>query len=87
MRLTSRDTLRALVRQRDFTYEELGELAGCSKGFIGHLIGGFRKTCTPELADRIAEELDVPRDLLFMEEESSDRGRNMRGRSMNGRAS
>lgn len=65
MRLTSADTLRALMAQREFSVGRLARYAGCSKGFISHLTSGRRRTCTPQLAERIAEALDVPLPILF----------------------
>ena len=66
MRLQSANTLRALMGQRGFSLDRMARYAGCSKGFISHLLAGRKTTCTPELALRIAEALDVPLDLLFV---------------------
>ena len=66
MRLTSPTTLRALMAQRGFSLDRMGRYSGCSKSFISHLLAGRKATCTPELALRIAEALDVPLDLLFV---------------------
>lgn len=65
MRLHSPMTLRALMTQRGRSYRWLARAAGCSCGFVSHLCSGRKKTCTPELATRIAEALDVPVELLF----------------------
>lgn len=65
MRLHSTTTLRALMTQRSYSYGRLARYAGCSRGFISHLVTGRRKTCSPQLAARIAEALDVPLELLF----------------------
>lgn len=78
MKLTSPDTLRALMAQRGFSYDRLGRYAGCSKSFISHLASGRKRTCTAPLAERIAEALDVPLGLLFVEGESAARGRIVR---------
>ncbi|QCG77628.1 helix-turn-helix DNA binding domain protein [Gordonia phage Fairfaxidum] len=78
MRLTSADTLKALMRQRNFSMERLGRYSGCSKSFISHLCAGRKSTCTPQLAARIAEALEVPLELLFVFNESADCGRNVR---------
>lgn len=67
MRLRSADTLRALMEQDDFSLGRLARYADCSKGFISHLLAGRRASCTPELADRIAEALKVPTSVLFDE--------------------
>ncbi|SDT83887.1 Helix-turn-helix domain-containing protein [Gordonia westfalica] len=76
MKLTSGDTLRALMNQRGFSMARLGRYAGCSKSFIGHLCAENKTTCTPQLAERIAEALDVPLHLLFVEHASASNGRN-----------
>ncbi|AVO21648.1 XRE family like HTH DNA binding protein [Mycobacterium phage MooMoo] len=67
MKLRSADTLRALMEQYDFSLGRLARYAGCSKGFISHLLAGRRSSCTPDLADRIAEALHVPTTVLFEE--------------------
>ena len=66
MKLNSSATLKALMHQRAFSLGRLARYAGCSKGFISHLLSGRRRTCSPTLAARIAEALDVPLELLFM---------------------
>lgn len=66
MRLASAATLSALMGQRDLSMGTLARYAGCSKGFISHLTSGRRRTCTPELAERIAEALQVPLEVLFV---------------------
>jgi len=66
MRLTSSDTLRALMKQRGLGMGTLARYSGCSKGFISHLLSGRRSTCTPLLAARLAEALEVPMQLLFV---------------------
>jgi len=66
MKLASPDTLRALMIQRGFSYDRLARYAGCSKGFISHLTSGRKSTCTPALAENIAEALDVPLRILFV---------------------
>lgn len=66
MRLTSPDTLRALMAQRGFSMDRLARYAGCSKGMVSHLTSGRKRSCTPQLATNIAEALDVPLELLFV---------------------
>lgn len=66
VKLTSADTLTALIAQRTLSYATLARYAGCSKGFVSHLTSGRRTTCTPQLAERIAEALQVPLELLFV---------------------
>lgn len=66
MKLASAATLTALMDQRDMSMGTLARYAGCSKGFISHLTSGRRRTCTPGLAERIAEALTVPVEVLFV---------------------
>ena len=80
MRLQSADTLRALMGQRGFSLDRMARYAGCSKGFISHLLAGRKTTCTPELALRIAEAIDVPLDLLFVSSVSAPSRRSSNGR-------
>lgn len=65
MRLASSDTLKALMEQRRFSHEQMARYAGCSRGFVSHLTSGRKNSCTPQLAERIAEALDVPVGVLF----------------------
>lgn len=66
MKLISRDTLRALMAQKNVSLADLAASAGVSKGFISHLTAGRKKTMTPKVADAIARRLDVPIELLFV---------------------
>lgn len=72
MRLNSADTLKALMAQRNYSQERLARYAGCSKGFISHLTGERKKSCSADLAERIAEALDVPLAVLFVPGDSTD---------------
>lgn len=65
MRLRSPDTLRALMKQDNFSLGRLAVYSSCSKGFISHLLSGRRSSCSPKLAVRIAEALNVPLEVLF----------------------
>lgn len=53
------------MEQYDFSLGRLARYADCSKGFISHLLAGRRSSCTPHLAERIAEALNVPLEILF----------------------
>lgn len=77
MKLRSPDTLRALMNQDDFSLARLARYADCSKGFISHLLMGRRSSCTPQLAQRIAEALHVPVEVLFEPRASPSGGRNV----------
>lgn len=72
MKLTSADTLKALMRDRNCSQERLARYAGCSKSFISHLTSGRKKSCSSELADRIAEALNLPTEVLFVPGDSTD---------------
>jgi transcriptional regulator with XRE-family HTH domain len=74
MRLQSGATLQALIEQRGLNQSRLAEAAGCSRSFISGLCSGQRKSCTDELASRIAEVVQVPVDVLFAPNESPIRG-------------
>ena len=78
MKLESPDTLRALMAQRGFSYDRLARYAGVSKSFISHLAKGRKTTCKPETAQRIAEALDLPLEILFTPSVSADSGQNIR---------
>ena len=65
MKLKSADTLRALMEQDDFSLGRLARYAGCSKGFISHLLAGRRSSCSTDLGKAIAEALHVPVEVLF----------------------
>lgn len=75
MKLTSADTLRALMAQRGFSYERLARYSGVSKSFISHLTAGRKRTCLPSTAEHIAEALDVPLEILFVPSVSAGSGR------------
>ena len=72
MRLNSADTLKALMEQRNYSHERLARYAGCSRGFISHLTAGRKSSCSAVLAERIAEALDVPSQVLFTPGDSTD---------------
>jgi transcriptional regulator with XRE-family HTH domain len=74
MKLTSKDTLRALMKQRGLSYADVGRAAGCHKTMISALANGYRPSCTPKLAERIAQCLAVPLEVLFVPNASADSG-------------
>ena len=78
MKLQSPDTLRALMAQRGFSYDRLARYAGVSKSFVSHLTSGRKTTCKPETAQRIAEALDIPLEILFVPSLSADSGQTVR---------
>ena len=74
MQITHRATLRALAEQRGLSYAGLASKVGCTKQFIGHLAVGRKTGASNELAERIAEALSVPLDVLFVPDGSTDSG-------------
>lgn len=78
MRITHRNMFRAAIDRAGLSYRGLAARAGCSSTFINSLANGHKTGATPELAERIAESLSVPVDLLFEPIESGDSGPNVR---------
>lgn len=58
-----------LVDHKKISQRELAERVGVHRSFINHLTAGRSTTCTPDVADRIAEVLNTPVSLLFVENE------------------
>ena len=75
MKLTSKDTLRALIKQRGLSYGVIGEMCGCHRSMISALVNGHRTSCTPDLADKIAVVLGVPLEVIFVTHASAASGR------------
>lgn len=75
MKLRSKEILIAFMDDKGFSVTRLAQYANCSRSFIGHLRSGHKTSCTPQLADRIAEALAVPRVALFDERTSAASGR------------
>ncbi|MCG7592445.1 helix-turn-helix transcriptional regulator [Mycobacterium sp. PSTR-4-N] len=68
MRLKSAELLRALVGPEETkkrSGRQLARYADVHPSFINHLLAGRRRSCTPQTADRIAEALEVPTEILF----------------------
>lgn len=65
MQLSSPEMLAATMRRRGLSLADLARQCGCSKSMVGHLVTGHKTTCTRDLAERIAEALDAPLELLF----------------------
>ncbi|OCB09339.1 hypothetical protein A5717_26275 [Mycolicibacterium porcinum] len=64
-----RDVLRAMIQGEDSTTSgrQVARYSGVHPSFIDHLLSGRRSSCTPQVADRIAEALRVPTGVLFDE--------------------
>lgn len=64
------------MEQYNFSLARLARYADCSKGFISHLLSGRRSSCTPVLAARISEALNVPLEVLFVPKMTPSAGQN-----------
>ena len=80
MKLTSKETLRALIKQRQLSYNDIGEMVGCDRSMISQLVNGHRTSCTAELGERIAVCLGVPSEVLFVARASASSGHNSKTR-------
>lgn len=70
MKLRSADLLKAFVgpeESKKMSARQLARATGVTPGFINHLTSGRRSSCLPDTADRIAQVLGVPTDVLFEE--------------------
>jgi transcriptional regulator with XRE-family HTH domain len=76
MKLRSKEILIAFMDEKGFSVQRLATYSQCSKSMIGHLRTGEKKSCTPQLAERISEALGVPRLALFDEQASAGSGNN-----------
>lgn len=74
MRLRSAELLRAFVgpeSDKRMSGRKLARAAGKHPSFINHLTSGRESSCTPQTADRIADALGVPTEVLFEERMTS----------------
>lgn len=76
MKLISKETLRALIKQKGLSYRDIGDMVGVHRSMIGQLVGGQRSSCKPDTAEKIAICLGVPREVLFALQASAASGRN-----------
>jgi transcriptional regulator with XRE-family HTH domain len=71
VKLISANQLQFWMRYREgMSVRQLAAKCDCSHSTIGHLRSGARKTCSPELANKIARALECPKEALFMPESS-----------------
>lgn len=80
MRLTSGKILRGLMEMHRISNADLGLAAGVGRTFISALVNERRKSCTPKVAERIAERLQVPLEVLFVPKISAVSVRNVKNR-------
>lgn len=76
VRVTNGEILRVMIKDRKLSYNQIGNMVDCHGSMISQLVNGHRSTCTEELATRIARALQVPREVLFVDNESSISSRN-----------
>ncbi|TDH57519.1 XRE family transcriptional regulator [Mycobacterium eburneum] len=70
MKLRSAELLRAFVGpqpEKKMSARQLARSVDTHNSFIDHLLSGRRSSCLPVTADRIAQALGVPTDVLFEE--------------------
>lgn len=76
MRLTSGKILRGLMDAKHLSNEDIARHAGCGRTFISALVNERRTSCKPVVAERIAERLEVPLEVLFVPRPSAGSGGN-----------
>lgn len=76
MRLNSGALLRELMNTKRLSNADVALSAGCGRTFISALVHERRTSCTPKVAMRIAERLEVPLEVLFAPKTSADSGNN-----------
>ncbi len=75
MQLIDKDILKLHMEHKGFSAGRLARYASCSRGMVFHLTSGRKRSCSDDLAERIAEALDVPLAGLFVPNVPSARGR------------
>lgn len=75
MRLTSGKILRGLMDAKRLSNADVALSAGVGRTFISALVNERRTSCTPIVAERIAERLEVPLEVLFVPRSSAVSGR------------
>lgn len=68
MKLRTPDLLRAFVGpepEKKMSARRLARYVDVHPSFIDHLLAGRRRSCEPKTANRIAEALEVPMEVLF----------------------
>lgn len=78
MRLTSGKILRGLMDAKHLSNADVALSAGVGRTFISALVHERRTSCKPRTAERIAERLEVPLEVLFVARESAASGRNVK---------
>lgn len=76
MRLTSGKILRGLMDSKHLSNEDVARHAEVGRTFISALVNERRTSCTPRVAELIAERLEVPLEVLFVPRVSATNGQN-----------
>lgn len=71
MKLTSGKILRGLMDTKGLSNEDVARSAGVGRTFISALVNERRTSCTPTVAELIAERLEVPLEVLFVPKASA----------------
>ena len=72
MRLKSGPLLRELMNTRQLSNEDVARSVGCARTFISALVNERKTSCKVVTAERIAERLQVPVEVLFDPRQSGD---------------
>lgn len=80
MRLNSGKILRGLMDTKRLSNADVALSAGVGRTFISALVNERRTSCTPLVAQRIAERLEVPLEVLFAPRTSAASGNNTKTR-------
>lgn len=75
MRLNSGKILRGLMDTKRLSNADVALSAGVGRTFISALVNERRTSCTPLVAQRIAERLEVPLEVLFTPSASAVSGK------------
>lgn len=75
MRLNSGKILRGLMDMKGLSNRDVGLSAGVGRTFISALVTERKTSCKPVVAERIAERLEVPLEVLFTPKASAVSGR------------
>jgi transcriptional regulator with XRE-family HTH domain len=72
MKLRDPQALREKLKDHHLSGAQVADHAGVSRSFISHMLAGRKKTCSDEVAERIAEVLHIPSTDLFDPRQSAD---------------
>lgn len=76
MRLTSGKILRGQMDVKHLSNADVALSAGVGRTFISALVNERRTSCSPQVAERIAERLEVTLEVLFVPKASAASGSN-----------